>query len=214
MPEVEVRRCRLCLATPHDIDPAEAAKLVDDALAGGDVASLIIVGEGDSLQRLAEAIVPRAQARGVAALILNDTRIAGRTHADGVHIDTGIADLAAATGKLRPKLIVGAGGIRSRHEAMEAGEANPDYLFFGRLDGDRDDDVFHKALDLAGWWSEVFLIPAMVMGGRTLASVETAAREGIEFVVLSKAVFADPRGPANAVEEANLRLSRVAESAA
>ena len=81
MPEVEVRRCRLCLATPHDIDPAEAAKLVDDALAGGDVASLIIVGEGDSLQRLAEAIVPRAQARGVAALILNDTRIAGRTHA-------------------------------------------------------------------------------------------------------------------------------------
>jgi thiamine-phosphate pyrophosphorylase len=213
MPEVEVRRCRLCLVTPHDIDPVDASRLVGDALAGGDVASLIITGEGEGLQRLAEALVPRAQARDVAALVLNDTRIAGRTHADGVHIDTGIADLAAAAGKLRPKLIVGAGGLRSRHEAMEAGEANPDYLFFGRLDGDREDDIFDKAFDLASWWSEVFLIPAMVMGGRTLASVETAARAGIEFVALSQAVFADPRGPAKAVEEANLRLSRMAESA-
>ncbi len=214
MPEVEVRRCRLCLATPHDIDPDDLGPLVDDALAGGDVASVIIAGEGDRLQRLAEAIVPRAQARGAAALVQNDTRIAGRTRADGVHIDTNIADLTAAIEKFRPKLIVGAGGLRSRHEAMVAGEANPDYLFFGRLDGDRDDDTFHKALDLAGWWSEVFLIPAMVMGGRTLASVETAAREGIEFVALSRAVFADPRGPAKAVEEANLRLGRIAEAAA
>lgn len=214
MPEVEVRRCRLCLATPHDIGPDDLAPLVDDALAGGDVASVIIAGEGDRLQRLAEAIVPRAQARGAAALVQNDTRIAGRSRADGVHIDTGIADLAAAAGKLRPKLIVGAGGLRSRHEAMLAGEANPDYLFFGRLDGDTGDDIFHKALDLAAWWSSMFVIPAIVMGGRTVASVETAAREGIEFVALSRAVFDDPRGAARAVEEANHRLGRIAETAA
>ena len=88
--------------------------------------------------------MPRAQARGVAALVQNDTRIAGRVRADGVHIDTGLADLAAAVEKLRPKLIVGAGGLRSRHEAMTAGEANPDYLFFGRLDGDNEDDVFEQ----------------------------------------------------------------------
>ncbi len=213
MPETEVRRCRLCLVAPHDIDPNDLAPLVDDALAGGDVASVIIAGEGDRLQRLAEAIVPRAQARGAAALIQNDTRIAGRVHADGVHIDTGVADLATAAEKLRPKLIVGTGGLRSRHEAMVAGEANPDYLFFGRLDGDIEDDIFGKALDLAAWWSSVFIIPAVVMGGRTIASVETAAREGIDFVALSRAVFADPRGPAQAVEEANLRLARIAETA-
>jgi thiamine-phosphate pyrophosphorylase len=213
MPEVEVRRCRLCLVAPHDIDPDDLAPLVDDALAGGDVASVIIAGEGDRLQRLAEAIVPRAQARGAAALVQNDTRIAGRVHADGVHVDTGIADLSAASEKLRPKLIVGAGGLRSRHEAMEAGEANPDYLFFGRLDGDNEDDIFAKALDVAAWWSSVMVIPAIVMGGRSIASVETAAREGIDFVALSRAVFADPRGPARAVEEANLRLGRIAETA-
>src|SRR5690349_17972808 len=108
MPEVEVRRCRLCLVAPHDIDPDVLAPLVDDALAGGDVASVIVAGEGDRLQRLAEAIVPRAQARGAAALVQNDTRIAGRARADGVHVDAGIADLAAAVEKLRPRLIVGA----------------------------------------------------------------------------------------------------------
>jgi thiamine-phosphate pyrophosphorylase len=213
MPEADVRRCRLCLVTPHDIDPKDLTPLVDDALAGGDVASLIIGGEGERLQRLAEALVPRAQARGAAALVQNDTRIAGRAKADGVHIDSGMADLAAAVEKLRPKLIVGCGGLRSRHEAMTAGEANPDYLFFGRLDGDTEDDVFGKALDLAAWWSSLFVIPSIVMGGRTIASVETAAREGIEFVALSRAVFGDPRGPAGAVAEANLRLGRLAEVA-
>ena len=211
MPEVEVRRCRLCLTTPHDIDPDELAPLVDDALAGGDVASVIIGGEGDRLQRLAEAVVPRAQARGAAALVQNDTRIAGRARADGVHVDSGLSDLRAAVEKLRPKLIVGAGGFRTRHDAMAAGEANPDYLFFGRLDGDTGDDIFDKALELAAWWSSLFVIPAIVMGGRSIASVEAAARAGIEFVALSRAVFDDPRGPAAAVDEANRRLARVAE---
>lgn len=213
MPEADVRRCRLCLVTPHDYDPDDLVPLVVDALAGGDVASLIIAGEGERLQRLAEGLVPRAQARGAAALVRNDTRIAGRARADGVHIDTGMADLAAAVEKLRPKLIVGAGGLRSRHEAMEAGEANPDYLFFGRLDGDTEDGIFGKALDLAAWWSSLFVIPAIVMGGRSIASVESAAREGIEFVALGRAVFTDPRGPAEAVAEANLRLARAAEEA-
>ena len=207
MPEADAPRSRLCLVTPHDIDPEDLARRVDDALAGGDVASLIIDGEGERLQRVAEALAPRAQARGVAAIVRNDTRIAGRAKADGVHVDTGPADLAAAAEKLRPKLIVGAAGFKTRHDAMVAGEANPDYLFFGRLDGDTTDGIFAKALDLAAWWSSLFVIPAIVMGGRSLASVEEAARNGIEFVALSRAVFEDPRGPAAAVEEANRRLA-------
>jgi len=213
MAEAEVRRTRLCLVTPRDVDPDLLAPRVDDALAGGDVASLIIDGEGESLQRLAAALVARSQARGVAVIVRNDTRIAGRTHADGVHIDTGIADIAAI-GAQRRKLIVGAGNLRSRHEAMAAGEAEPDYVFFGRLDGDNGDDIFPKALELASWWSALFVIPAIVMGGRSLASVESAAAEGVEFVALCRAVFDDPRGPGIAVDEANRRLSGLAEAVA
>jgi thiamine-phosphate pyrophosphorylase len=214
MPEAEVRRCRLCLVAPADIDPDLLAPRIADALAGGDIASLILDGEGERLQRLAAAVVPGAQARGVAVVVRNDTRIAGRTRADGVHVDTGLADLAATVGAQRPKLIVGAGNLRSRHEAMTAGEADSDYVFFGRLDGDTGDDIFAKALDLAAWWSAVFVIPAIVMGGRSIASVETAAREGIDFVALARAVLDDPRGPGAAVDEANRRLAAIAEAAA
>ena len=214
MPDADVMRSRLCLVTPQDMEPDRLVPLVAAALAGGDVASLIVVGDGEHLQKVAEAVAPAAQARGVAVLVHNDTRVAGRARADGGHIDTSLADVRETAEKLRPKLIVGAGGARTRHDAMALGEANPDYLFFGRLDGDNGEAIFRKALDLAAWWSSVFVIPAMVMGGRDLASVEAAAREGIEFVALCHAVFDDPRGPAAAVAEANERLARIAEAAA
>src|SRR4051812_5228026 len=125
MPRAETSRCRLCLVTPLQSTPVALAALVGAALSGGDVASLIIAvdpADPSVLQQAAEAIVPIAAARGVAALIHNDTRIVGRAGADGVHVDSSAADLADAVAALRPKRIVGAGGIRSRDEAMRAGE--------------------------------------------------------------------------------------------
>jgi thiamine-phosphate pyrophosphorylase len=210
-------RCRLCLVTPAGVDTETFAPLVVDALSGGDVASLIIAAhpaDPGRLQRAAQAFVPIAQDAGAAAIIHGDTRVVGRTQADGVLIDSGAADLAAAVAAMRPKRMIGAAGITSRHEAMAASEASPDFLFFGRLDGDTGDGVFPKALDLAGWWSAVTVIPAVVMGGRTLASVREAAREGIEFVALSRAVWDDPRGPRAAVAEACERLAESGEAAA
>ncbi len=132
-------RCRLCLVTPTTLDPTELARKVGEAVSGGDVASLIIAGtpaDPAALQRTAQLLVPIAQAAGVAAVVHNDTRVVGRTGADGIHIDTGLDDVAAAVAAFHPKRMVGAGGLLSRHDAMAAGELGPDYLFFGRLDGD------------------------------------------------------------------------------
>ena len=215
MPQADVSRCRLCLVTPPAADPDAFAPKLARALGGGDVASVVIAtGAGDpaALQRAAEKFVPIVQARGAAALILNDTRIAGRAGADGVHVDGGPADLADAIAALRPRKIVGAGDIRSRHDAMVAGEADPDYVFFGRLDGDTGPEIFDKALDLAAWWSSMFIIPAIVMGGRDVASVRAAADAGIEFVALCRAAF-DSDDPAAAVAEANRLLSATLEPA-
>jgi thiamine-phosphate pyrophosphorylase len=217
MAKAVVTRCRLCLVTPPSSDPTVFERTLGDALAGGDVASLIITGgPGDpaALQRLAEACVPVARMRGVASFIHNDTRIAGRTGADGVHVDTGVADLSAAVTALRPKRMVGAGGAFSRHDAMAVGEADPDYVFFGRLDGDSDAAIFPKTLDLAEWWAAVTVIPGIVMGGRELRSVVVAAEAGIEFVALSRAVWEHPGGPGAAVAEASALLAAVGENAA
>lgn len=208
--------CRLCLVTPPDYDPASFAPRLAEALAGGDVASVVITAPRSNPtlhQRAAETLVPIAVDRGVAALIHNDTRICERAKADGVHVDSGTADLRAAIEALRGRKIVGAGVPLTRHDALEAGEAGPDYIFFGRLDGDTGDAIFAKALDIAGWWSSVTVIPAVVMGGASIASLEEAALSGIPFVALSRAVWADPRGPGVAVGDANTRLASIREAA-
>ena len=201
--------CRLCLVTPPVVDPATFPAVLKAALAAGDVATLFVAGEGSpaSTQRVAEVLVPVAQAAGTAAIVVNDTRLLGRASADGVHIDTGVPDLVSALERFRGKKIVGAGGVRSRHEAMQAGERDPDYVFFGKLDGDTADTIFPKALDLASWWSGLAQIPAVVMGGRSLASALEAAQAGIEFVALRQAVWEHPEGPAAAVAEANRILA-------
>jgi thiamine-phosphate pyrophosphorylase len=207
--------CRLCLVTPPDYEALSLAARLADALAGGDVASLIVTppgGRPEALQDAASALVPIAQARGVATILHGDARIADRTKADGVHIDSGPADLRAAIER-RGRRIVGAGGLRARHDALEAGELEPDYVFFGRLHGDADDGIFPKALELAAWWAEVAVIPAMVMGGRGLASVDEAAANGVDFVALSSAVWDHPEGPGAAVTEANRRLATLREAA-
>lgn len=213
MPNSDVRT-RLVLVTPPAYEAASFAPRLADALAGGDVASLIITGDASNLQRNAEALVPIASSRGVASLVLNDTRVASRTGADGVHVEGGLADVRGALDSFRKKKIVGAGNVPSRHDAMELAEAQPDYLFFGRLDGDTDDAIFPRSLELAGWWTEVAVIPSIVMGGRALASVDEAARAGIEFVALSSAVWEHGKGPAAAVAEVAERLASVVEPAA
>lgn len=212
MVAVDSDLCRLCLVTPPRVRPAEFAPILEAALSGGDVASLIITGDPHALEALARAAVPVAQNHGVAALVHNDTRIAGHVRADGVHIDASDVDFAATVAAQRPKNIVGIGDLRSRHTAMLAGEADPDYVFFGRLDGDTDATIHPKALELATWWAEIFQVPAVVMGGSTLDSVIQARDAGIEFVALNRAVWEHPAGPAAAVAEANRLLGMATET--
>jgi thiamine-phosphate pyrophosphorylase len=205
MPSTDYNRPRLVLvASPHTSPERFRA-----ALSGGDVASVILAAEGvdaETLQSSAKVLAPLAQSRDAAFIVENDTRVAGRVGADGVHVTTSIPDLRDAIASLRPRKIVGAGNLRSRHEAMEAGELNPDYVFFGRLDGDNNDGIFDKTAELAAWWAPTFVLPTVVMGGRLVASVVDGAATGAEFVALARAVF-DARDPAAAVAEANALLA-------
>jgi thiamine-phosphate pyrophosphorylase len=180
-----------------------------EALGAGDVASVIVTGAGDALTMTAAALTPVGQAHGTAVIIHNDRKAALSSGADGIHVDTGVDDLRAAVGAMRPDRITGAGGLGSRHDAMLAGDADPDYVFFGRLDGDRQDTIFPKSLDLAAWWSSIFVVPAMVMGGRDLASVAEAAQAKLEFVAMGHAIWTFPDGPAAAVAAADAILNTV-----
>lgn len=210
-------RARLYLVTPREIDLAAFTPRLEEALSAGDVASLLIapdVGSEAQLQRIAEALVPVAQARDVAAIVRDDTRAAGRSKADGLHVEAGPEALVEAVERLQPKLIVGAGNLRSRHEAMAAGEAGADYVFFGLLDLAAEDDAHKKTLDLGGWWADLFEPPCVLLAGRSIASVEDCAAAGADFVAVREAVWDHPDGPAAAIREANAALDRAAAQSA
>ena len=206
-------RARLFLITPRVVDAAALAPQLEAALAAGDVASLLIapdaVSEND-LQAIAETLVPIAQKHDVAALVLGNSRVMGRARADGIHIEGGETALKEAIEALQPKSIVGAGNLRARHEAMEAGEAGADYIFFGLLDLEEGDDAHRKTIDLGAWWAELFEPPCVLLSGRSMASVEACARTGADFVAVRAAVWEHPDGPATAIAEANAILDRVA----
>ena len=211
MPEA-CDRTQLFLVTPERLDrPALEAALS----ARGIAAVLIATGTTEAEREAAAAeFVPIIQRLGAAALVADFTRAAGRSKADGVHIASGTADLRAAMETFRPAKIVGAGGTYSRHAAMEAGELEPDYLLFGNPQGDTHPEPHPKALDLAEWWSELMEIPAVVMAGSSLQSLEAARETGAAFVGLHRAVWAHNGGPAEAVRIALEMLGGTVEKAA
>lgn len=206
-------RCRLVLVAPDMPDIAERLRVLADALKGGDVASVILpqygLNEAD-FQKHAEALVPVIQKAGAAALIEGDTRVAGRAKADGLHIPGGADALAEAIERHTPKMIVGGGNATDRHHALEIGELRPDYVFFGRTDGDIKPEAHPKNLALAEWWASMIEIPCVVMGGTDPQSALAAAETGAEFVALRLAVFADPAQATSVVAAVNALLDEKA----
>ncbi|MBB1249674.1 thiamine phosphate synthase [Rhizobium sp. G21] len=206
-------RCRLVLIAPEIADPQDAAQAMADALKGGDVASVIIPQyslDDGAFQKLAEAVVPVVQDAGAAALIAGDSRVAGRVKADGLHIEANPEALAEAIEKHAPKMIVGGGNAQDRHKALEVGEAQPDYIFFGKATGDIKPEAHPKNVALGEWWSSLVEIPCIVMGGTDPASVIAIAESGAEFAALRLAVFAEPGRAAQIVQEVNAMLDEKA----
>src|SRR5690606_22086878 len=137
-----------------------------------------------------------AQAAGVAAVIAGDSRVAGRVGADGIHIDGGAATIAEAVERHGGRMIVGAGGAKTRDDALEIGEAQPDHLFFGRFGFDNRPEQHPRNLSLGRWWAEMIEIPCIVMAGSEIASVGEVAATGAEFVLASACVFGEGLDPA------------------
>lgn len=198
-------RCRIVLIAPPGL--GEAA--LRAALSGGDVASVILPAherDTDIFQMEAAPLVAAAQAAGAAVMIAGEPRVASRLKADGVHVEEKKAELADIVARHQREMMVGAGGAATRDEALELGETQPDYLFFGRFGYDNRPGPHPRNLSLGQWWSQMVRIPCIVQGGADLASLTDVARAGVDFVALSSAVFNGETDPAEAVRKANALL--------
>ena len=198
------------------------APALQEALAGAQAAGCAIacvyldvaaLSDGDA-SRIASPLAPLAQAAG-AAVLVNDPRVAGRIKADGVHVRaSGEAlegALAEAAESMRPDRIVGAGLLRSRHDAMTAGESDVDYICFGEPSPDGWRPDFSDTLERVSWWADVFNVPCVGYAGTSDEAVQIA-QAGADFVALGDAIWSDPRGPKAAMEEI-ARLVLLAERA-
>ncbi|MEP1207573.1 MAG: thiamine phosphate synthase [Rhizobiaceae bacterium] len=183
---------------PAELSRIDAAEL-SEILAAGDVASVLFSPEQmdeSSFQKMVEPLVKATQDSDVAAIITDYSRIAGRTGADGLQLGQDLVALKDAIEKFSPGIMIGAANVKTRHNALTIGELRPDYLMFGKPDGDIRPEPHPKNLALGQWWSQMVEIPCIVMGGSAMETVIDVAKCGAEFVALKNAIFA-PNPDAN-----------------
>ncbi|WP_244497708.1 thiamine phosphate synthase [Aureimonas sp. AU40] len=211
-------RPRLVLATTLLPDGEPGLERLREAFAGGDIASVLIDPAGREVaafQDFCEAVVPLVQESGAAAIVVEDTRCAGRVKADGFHAPEGtIEALGEAMARFSPRLIVGASGFNTRHEALEAGERMPDYILFGKLGADGEAEPHRRNLDLAEWWASIVELPCILQGGADLATLPLAIATRAEFILLSRAIFGEAEGVGARVAEVNRLFDAAAKGEA
>ena len=201
--------CRLYLVTPPVL-PAGFADQVAAALDAGDVACLQLRlkdAAPDEVRRAIETLMPVAQARDVAFILNDDAVLAAEMDCDGVHLGQSDGDHAGARMLLAGK-ILGITCHDSRHLAMKAGEMGADYVAFGAFFPTTTKEASHRAeIGLLEWWSDVFTVPSVAIGGITAANCAPLVEAGADFLAVVGAVWNHPAGPAAGVRAMNAAIA-------
>jgi thiamine-phosphate pyrophosphorylase len=190
--------CQLYLISPPTIDDAFLDQLAA-AFDGGSVAAFQLRLKGiddDAIAALAPPIQALCAEREVAFIINDSISLAKRLDADGVHLGQGDGDPRDAREQLGPKVQIGVTCHDSRHLAMEAGEAGADYVAFGAFYPTTTKDTIHHAEpSILGWWTTLFELPCVAIGGVTADNAGPLVAAGADFLAVSSAVWNHPDGP-------------------
>ena len=201
-------RARLYLITPPRIDgPAAFARVLDRALAAGDVACLQLrlkeVDEKDWAPA-AEALMPVCHAHDVAFIVNDRPDLAAAFGADGVHVGQEDASYQEAREILGEDAIVGVTCHDSRHLAMVAADAGADYVAFGAFFPTATKAPKSRAKpELLVWWNEIAVVPSVAIGGITVENCRPLVDAGADFLAVVSGVWNNPDGPEAAVRAFN-----------
>jgi thiamine-phosphate pyrophosphorylase len=195
--------CRLYLITPPKVELPAFAEELKGALEAGDVACLQLRLKGagdDEVRRAAEALMPVAQARGVAVLINDRPDLAAEVGSDGAHIGQEDESYAQARAMLGPDRILGVTCHNSRHLAIEAAEAGADYVAFGAFYPTQTKQPKTVAVpEILCWWNKLMVVPCVAIGGITVENAAPLIGAGADFLAVSAGIWNHPKGPAAAV---------------
>ena len=194
---------RLYLATPEVADPSPLLASLPALLAGADVAAVLLrLAHADdrTLINRIKALAPVIQGSGAALLLDGHVELVARGGADGAHLN-GIEAMAEALPSLKPDRIAGVGGLATRHDSMAAGEAGADYVLFGEPDAQQQRPSIEAIAERLQWWAELFEPPCVGFAVSREEAHEFALA-GADFVLVGDFIWADPRGAAQALMDA------------
>ncbi len=191
-PRERSERAKLYLISPQEVGggfPTRLKAALEPGLATAfqlrvkDMSDDELAGLSEPLQRIcADAAV---------AFIVNDSMaLAKRLGADGVHLGQSDGDVREARALLGPGAQIGKTCHDSRHLAMEAGEAGADYVAFGAFyPTTTKPSGYRPEPSILTWWSTLFEIPCVAIGGITPDNARPLVKAGADFVAVCQAVW-------------------------
>jgi thiamine-phosphate pyrophosphorylase len=205
-PPERTEPAKLYLISPQDVSGQFGDRLkaaLEPGLASAFQLRVKDVGEHE-LARLAEPL-QRICADADIAFIVNDSvSLAKRLGADGVHLGQGDGDIRDARAVLGPTAQIGRTCHDSRHLAMEAGEEGADYVAFGAFyPTTTKPSDYRPDRAILSWWSALFEIPCVAIGGITPDNARPLVEAGADFLAVCQAVWGaeDPAAAVRAFED-------------
>jgi thiamine-phosphate pyrophosphorylase len=175
---------QLFLIAPADAEPATFPAALQQVLTRSKASALLLprgTRSENAYKDFVKAAAPVAQAAGCAVLIEGEPGLVKTLGADGLYVAGDLDAAREAIAALKPALIVGAGDIHSRDDAMTMGELGVDYILFGPLSG----AITEAEREMARWWAETMEIPSVLSDPQ--ADGKTYDAEGCEFIGLNVA---------------------------
>jgi len=205
-PPERTEPARLYLISPQEVGgvfPDRLRAALEPGIATAFQLRVKDVGEHE-LARLAEPL-QRISADADVAFIVNDSMaLAKRIGADGVHLGQSDGGMREARALLGPQAQIGRTCHDNRHFAMEAGEAGADYVAFGAFYPTTTKPSHYRPPPaILSWWSSLFEIPCVAIGGITPDNAKPLVDAGADFIAVCQAVWGkdDPAGAVRAFEQ-------------
>ena len=199
--------CRLYLISPQEVGgsfPHRLSAALEPGLTAAFQLRVKDLSE-DELARLAEPLQRICAEAGVAFIVNDSMALAKRIGADGVHLGQQDGDVREARALLGPTAQIGKTCHDSRHLAMEAGEEGADYVAFGAFypTATKPSD-YRPDPSILAWWSTLFEIPCVAIGGITPENARPLVEAGADFLAVCQSVWA-----ADHPESAVIRFAEV-----
>ncbi|WP_338244597.1 thiamine phosphate synthase [Aurantiacibacter hainanensis] len=186
--------CQLYLISPADVGGEFPQRLDRALLAGKGLATAFqfrVKGvDQHQAARLAAPLQEICRAHDVAFIVNDSVPLAKRLRADGVHLGQADGDVREAREELGRDVQIGVTCHASRHLAMEAGDAGADYVAFGSFFSSETKASDHRPdAKMLAWWSALFEIPCVAIGGITPANCLPLVEAGADFLAVSHSVW-------------------------